>query len=68
MSDDITVEYARIQEACRLFGLSRSRLYILAGEKAIRFVKVGSATLVDCASLRDYLAKQTLAPMPGKAA
>jgi hypothetical protein len=49
-------EFARIPEASRLYGLSRSRLYLLAGEGLIRFVKVGDATLVDLGSVRDYLA------------
>ena len=49
-------EYGRIPEACRRYGLSRSRLYLLAGEGLVRFVKVGNATLVDFGSVRDYLA------------
>jgi excisionase family DNA binding protein len=49
-------EYGRIPEACRRYGLSRSRLYLLAGDGHIRFVKVGSATLVDLKSVREYLA------------
>ena len=49
-------EYGRIPEACRRYGLSRSRLYLLAGEGLVRFVKVGSATLVDLGSVRAYLA------------
>ena len=49
-------EYGRIPEACRRYGLSRSRLYLLAGEGLVRFVKVGNATLVDFRSVRDYLA------------
>ena len=49
-------EYGRILDACRRYGLSRSRLYILAGEGLIRFIKVGSATLVDLGSVREYLA------------
>jgi excisionase family DNA binding protein len=53
---DIAPEYGRIQEACRRYGLSRSRLYLLAGEGLIRFVKVGKATLVDLGSVRKYLA------------
>jgi hypothetical protein len=48
-------EYARIPETGRRFGLSRSRLYLLAGEGVIRFVKSGNATLVDLGSVRDYL-------------
>jgi predicted DNA-binding transcriptional regulator AlpA len=49
-------EYGRIPEACRRYGLSRSRLYLLAGEGLVRFVKVGTATLVDLGSVRNYLA------------
>ena len=48
-------EYGRIPEACRRYGLSRSRLYLLAGEGLVRFVKVGNATLVDFGSVRNYL-------------
>lgn len=56
MHDTTTVpEYGRIPEACRRYGLSRSRLYLLAGEGRVRFVKVGSATLVDLRSVQDYL-------------
>jgi hypothetical protein len=57
MNDAFTApEYGRIPEASRRYGLSRSRLYLLAGEGLVRFVKVGSATLVDLGSVRDYLA------------
>jgi hypothetical protein len=49
-------EYGRIPATCRRFALSRSRLYILAAAGSVRFVKVGRATLVDWASVRDYLA------------
>jgi hypothetical protein len=49
-------EYGRIPEASRRYGLSRSRLYLLAGEGLVRFVKVGSATLVDLGSVRAYMA------------
>ena len=53
---DTPPEYGRIPEACRRYGLSRSRLYLLAGEGLVRFVKVGNATLVDLGSVRAYLA------------
>jgi len=53
---DTAPEYGRIPEACRRYGLSRSRLYLLAGEGLVRFVKVGNATLVDLGSVRGYLA------------
>jgi hypothetical protein len=55
-TNEISPEYGRIPEACRRYGLSRSRLYLLAGEGLVRFVKVGSATLVDLGSVRAYLA------------
>jgi hypothetical protein len=54
--DNTPPEFARIPEASRRFGLSRSRLYILAGEGVVRFVKAGNATLVDLGSVRAYLA------------
>lgn len=49
-------DMARIPMASHLSGLSRSRLYRLATERRIRFVKVGCATLVDMASVRAFLA------------
>ena len=49
-------QYGRFPAAERRFGLSRSRLYVLAGEGIIRFVKVGNATLVDFESVQHYLA------------
>jgi excisionase family DNA binding protein len=70
MNDTVTApEYGRIPEACRRYGLSRSRLYLLAGEGSIRFVKVGNATLVDLGSVRAYLASCPPAEIrPSKAA
>lgn len=65
MTDEHTPEYARIPEASRCYGLSRSRLYLLAGEGLIRFIKVGNATLVDLGSVRDYLASCPTAEVSG---
>ena len=66
---DTTPEYGRIPEACRRYGLSRSRLYILAGQGLVRFVKEGSTTLVDLGSVRAYLASCPAASIrPAKAA
>lgn len=48
-------EYGRLSEATQCFGLSRSCLYLLAGRKAVRFVKIGGSTLVDFGSIRSYL-------------
>ena len=45
----------RIPEACRLTGLSRSRLYELMKSREIEFVKVGSSTLILVESLRSFI-------------
>ena len=45
--NDNSPEYGRIPGACRRYGLSRSRLYLMAGEGLVRFVKVGNTILVD---------------------
>jgi hypothetical protein len=45
----------RLPAAGRWSGCSRSRLYQLAGSGDVIFRKLGSATLVDVASLRNYL-------------
>jgi hypothetical protein len=49
-------EMVPLPRAPGVFGLSRSRLYLLAAEGRIRMVKCGSRTLVDAASVRGYLA------------
>jgi excisionase family DNA binding protein len=68
-ASDATPEYGRIPEACHRFGLSRSRLYLLAGEGRVRLIKVGNATLVDFGSVHDYLASCPAASIrPQKAA
>jgi excisionase family DNA binding protein len=56
ISNHATPEMARIPDAVRITGLSRSRLYRLASEGSIRLVKVGGATLVDLQSVRAFLA------------
>lgn len=45
----------RIPEACRLTGLSRSRLYELMKSRDVEFVKVGSSTLILTESLRHFI-------------
>jgi hypothetical protein len=67
-SIDTAPEYGRIPEACRRYGLSRSRLYVLAGEGLVRFIKVGNATLVDLGSVRNYLASCPPAQVSGQKA
>ncbi|WCM25002.1 helix-turn-helix domain-containing protein [Sphingomonas sp. QA11] len=49
----------RIDVAARMIGLSRSKVYELIDEGAIRTVKVGRARLVPVANLRAFLAVQT---------
>lgn len=51
-----TPAYATIPEACRLVGLGRSKLYQIAANGDIRFVKVGSRTVVDVPTLLDFMA------------
>lgn len=45
----------KIPEACRLTGLSRSRVYELMKSRDIEFVKVGSSTLILVESLRSFI-------------
>ncbi len=52
----IVPEMVPLPRAPAVFGLSRSHLYRLAGEGRIRLVKVASRTLVDAASVRNFLA------------
>lgn len=52
--DPITV---RIQEACRMTGIGRSKLYQLIQEGEIGIVKVGAMTLVPVAELRAFLGR-----------
>ncbi|MDZ4403896.1 hypothetical protein [Prosthecobacter sp.] len=54
-------EFADHRTARALFGLSRSHLYILAGERKIRSVSIRKKgalkgrRLFDCASIREFL-------------
>lgn len=51
----IVPEAVPLPKAPAIFGLSRSHLYRLAAAGQIRFLKVGSRTLVDAASVRTFL-------------
>jgi excisionase family DNA binding protein len=51
------VEYCKIDEIERRFGISRSTIYRLVGQRVIIAVKVGSRTLIDIHSMRRYFAK-----------
>jgi excisionase family DNA binding protein len=51
----IVPEAVPLPKAPAIFGLSRSHLYRLAAAGEIRFLKVGSRTLVDAASVRTFL-------------
>lgn len=46
----------RVPDACRLTGLSRSRLYELMKSGEVEYVKVGSSTLILMESLRRFIA------------
>lgn len=67
-SSQAAPEAVPLPHAPAVFGLSRSVLYRLAGEGHIRFVKVGRSTLVDAASVRQFLASlpaaRIRAPLP----
>ncbi len=66
---DLAHEAVPLPRATAIFGLSRSALYRLAGEGKVTFRKVGRSTLVDCASVRAFLAAQPTASIrPPKAA
>jgi hypothetical protein len=53
-------EYGTTATAEQIFGISRTRQYMLAAKGEIRFIKEGGTkrTLVDFASVRRYLALQ----------
>lgn len=59
-------EFADHQTARKLFSLSRSYLYLLADERKIRSVSIRKPgalkgrRLFDCASIREYLASQSV--------
>jgi excisionase family DNA binding protein len=64
------VKYGRIPTAVGRYGLSRSRLYLLAAAGLIRFVKDGRTTLVDFETVDAYMAALPAAEvrLPQKAA
>jgi len=49
-------EMVPLPKAPAIFGLSRSALYRLAAAGRVRMLKVGSRTLVDAHSVREFLA------------
>ena len=60
---------ASMQHAVAVSGLSRSGIYRAAAEGKIRLLKCGRTTLVDMASVRDFLAALPVAQInTGKAA
>jgi excisionase family DNA binding protein len=48
----------RVQEACRLTGIGRSKLYELIAAGEIEIVKVGTIALIPIASLTDFLKRR----------
>lgn len=64
IADPLTVT---IQQLGSRIGLSRATIYRLAGAGRIRLIKVGRRSLVDWASVRDYLASRpTVSPQPAR--
>jgi excisionase family DNA binding protein len=49
----------RVREACRLTGISRSKLYELISGGEIRTIKVGSITLIPLAGLQQILKQRS---------
>jgi excisionase family DNA binding protein len=47
--------YMKIEETCRFIGLRRSKVYDLLGEGKLRAKKAGKCTLVETASVVDYM-------------
>lgn len=47
----------RIREACRLTGISRSKLYDLISKGEVETVKIGRITLVPMTSLRALISQ-----------
>lgn len=45
----------RVPEACRYLGIGRSTLYVLIAKSEVEIIKLGSATLVITASLRQLV-------------
>ena len=58
-------EYGTIATTEQIFGISRTRQYMLAAKGEIRFIKEGGSkkNLVDFASVRRYLAGQPQAKL-----
>ena len=52
----VSIMAAPIRQACAISGLSRSGIYRAAAAGQIRLIKNGRSSLVDMASVREYLA------------
>lgn len=50
----------RVNEACRLTGIGRSKLYELIAAGEIGIIKVGAITLIPMASLKLFLERRGL--------
>lgn len=53
---DVRPLTVRIREACRMTGISRSKLYTLIQQGKIEVIKVDAMTLVPVASIEAFLA------------
>lgn len=51
-----SVEYAPVPALRELFGIGKSRAWVLLAEKKIRARKFGKRTLVEIASVREFMA------------
>jgi excisionase family DNA binding protein len=50
--DRITV---RVPDAVKMLGLGRSKIYQFIGSGEIKVIKIGRATLIEVASLREFI-------------
>ncbi len=55
-----------IQEASEYTGLAVPTLYTMVSQRRIPYVKVGRLTKFDLRLLDDWIAKNTVMPMPSK--
>jgi len=58
----------RIEQARRMIGISRTKLYELIGTGEVETIKLGRATLLLVESLRALVERRRLAPNAGSAA
>ena len=62
----MTRRLMNIKEAAEYTGLSVSSLYTMVSQRRIPFVKMGRLTKFDLRLLDEWIAKNTVMPMPSK--